>query len=138
MTKREAIMAAAASAIDAATAADVAVYRNRTDAVSADEPKVVVLRPIADNPVINGVGPIDSLLTVAVDVMVRGSDATMQGTADDIAESVYSALMVGVAGTMDITPKNSVWDYSGADVDAIVLTMEFDLFYRHSWGSLST
>lgn len=137
-TMREAIMAAAATAIDAATAADVAVYRNRTDGIARSEAKTVVVRPIADTPQFAGVGPIDSMLTFAVDVIVLADETTMQGTADDIAEAAYSALMVGIAGTMDVTPKAHTWDYSGGDVDAVILTMEFDAFYRHSWGSLTT
>ena len=136
MTKREAILAAAASAINATKPVGVTVYRNKMDSVARGENNAVVIRPISDVKQFAGIGPIDSILTFAVDVIVLGDETTMQNSADDIAAAAYAALMVGIAGTMDITPKSHTWDMAGGDLDAVILTMEFEAMYRHNWESL--
>lgn len=138
MTKREAILAAAASQIDAAKPVGTAVFRNRMDGFSRGENIAIVVRPVTDTPQFTVVGPVDSVFTFAVDVMIMAADASIQNAADDVAEAVYSALMAGIPGTMDITPGPNNWDFEGGDLTAMVLTMEFNAFYRHSWGSLST
>lgn len=138
MTKREAILAAAASQIDATNPIGSAVFRNRMDGFARGESIAVVVRPVSDNPQFTVIGPIDSTFTFAVDVMIMAAESGIQNTADDVAEAAYAALMAGIPGTMDITPGPHTWDFEGGDLAAMILTMEFNAFYRHSWGSLAT
>lgn len=134
-TKREDILAAVATAIDATNAGGTAVYRNRQDAYAAGQSTAIVVRPLADEPVDVGVnGPLDSRLSFAVDVI----SVLSQAAADDVAEAAYAAVMAGIAGTMDITPGPHTWEMDSANEDALILMMQFDVLYRHAWGSLST
>jgi hypothetical protein len=135
-TKREAILAAATAAIDATNPAGTSVFRNRNDAYASGQDIAIVVRPVTDQPTFDtgALGPINSVLVFTVDVISTGS----QSAADDVAEAAYAALMAGIAGTMDITPGAHTWDMDGGSEDAIILSMQFDVMYRHDWGSLST
>ncbi len=135
-TKRETLLAAVASAIDATNPAGTAVFRDRQEAWASGQDIAVVVRAVADVPQFDPgvIGPIDSRLAFAVDVI----SMTTRAAADDIAEAAYAAVMAGIAGAMDITPGPHGWDMEAASEDATILTMEFEILYRHAWGSLST
>lgn len=135
-TKRETILATVAASLQAAVPAGATVYRNRNEAYAAGQPVAVVVRPLVDNPeFVGGVSgsPVNSRLSFAVEVM----SVDTQAKTDDVAEAVYATVMAGIAGTMDVTPGAHSWEMDGANEDAIVLTMQFDVLYRHAWESLS-
>lgn len=134
-TKRETILAAVTASLTSALPS-AAVARNRHEAYAAGQAKAVVVRPLVDNPeFVGGVAgsPVNSRLSFAVDVMSVDTEAAT----DDVAETVYATVMAGIAGTMDVTPGAHSWEMDGANEDAIVLTMQFDVLYRHAWESLS-
>lgn len=135
-TKRETLLATLATSLEANNPAGTAVFRNRREAYAAGQDIAIVVRPIADIPEAAGVtgGPMNSRLAFAVDVVSVATQAVI----DDVAEYVYATVMAGVAGASDVTAGPNTWDMDGASDEATVLTMEFEIFYRHSWGSLST
>lgn len=135
-TKRETLLATVQTMLEAANPAGTAVYRNRREAYASGQPMAIVVKSIADLPEVNpgALGPIKSRLAFAVDILSVDTEAAV----DAVAEYVYATIMAGVAGAMDITPGPNSWDMDGASDEVTVLTMEFEIFYQHSWGSLST
>lgn len=135
-TKRETLLATVVTMLDANNPAGTAVYRNRREAYASGQPMAIVVRSIVDVPEVNpgAIGPINSRLAFAVEILSVDTETAIDG----VAEYVYATLMAGVAGSMDITPGQNAWDMDGASDEVTVLTMEFEIYYRHSWGSLST
>ena len=134
-TKRETLLATVAASLDAAKPGGTAVFRNRREAYAAGQSIAIVVRQSSDLPEPAGIanGPINSRLSFVVEILSVADESTI----DDVAEYVYAVVMAGVSGSMDITPGPNNWDMDGASDDVTVLSMEFEILYRHSWGSLS-
>lgn len=136
-SKRETIAAAFATALTGTVNVGTRIFRNLEDALTREDSPSLVVRAVSDIPERNSFSFIDSRLTLSVDIYGRGVD--VEAVLDPVAVSAYAKIMTdsGIrALVMDIEPGAHNWEFEGADQDAGILTMQFTVLYRHTYGAL--
>jgi len=134
---REQIAQAFVTALAGTTSVGTRIFRSLEDAISREESPALVVRTLGDAPDRIDISFVYSKLTIAVDVFARGT--SVETVIDPVAVSAYGKIMASAgirALVLDIEPGQQNFETASADLDAGILTMQFTVLYRHSYGAL--
>jgi hypothetical protein len=142
-TKREQILAALKTKLDAVSQATGGVFRSRLYALKKDQQPAISIEPISDNADPSMIGVIDWSMLVRVAVIVRGDIATNvapETAADPIVNAVHSRMISdrSLGGlTMDIEPVSANFELQPGDQPIGVVSLGYRVQYRTSANDLS-
>ena len=139
MSKREAILAAAVTALSGTVNVGSRIYRSRVEPLSRGESPAIVVEPISDICTQDTLNTFEWILTFKVSVIVRGN--VPDQLADPIITDVHSKLKSNstLAGlVVNLIPTNVTFELIEADQPAGIISAEYSAQYRTSLNSISS
>jgi len=142
-TKRESIMAALKTKLDAVTYSGGnltdRVFRSRADAVARQESPCVILEPMRDDPNDESIARITWRLQLRISLVVRG--AIVDQVADPILEAMHTAIMsdVQLSGlSMDIEPGSVNFEVLESESGGGIITVDYVVTYQTARESMTS
>lgn len=135
MSKREQIIQAVLTGLVGTTGVGSRIFRNMQEALTREEsPSLIVMvgsEDVIEQSMANGLTEKNLQITVAV--YQRGTDP--DALADPTCESVHAKMMAaptlgGLA--IDISEAGTTWEFDEADQTAVLVSMRYVVWYRHS------
>lgn len=142
-TKREQILSALKTKLDAVSEATGGVYRSRVYAFTRAQTPALIIEPVSDTPDITVMGFIDWGLLIRVAVVVRGdiaSDVSPETIADPVVNHIHEILVSdkSLGGlSMDIEAVSANFELQGGDQPIAVISLGYRVQYRTVDGDLS-
>jgi hypothetical protein len=137
MTSRsEQILAAIATALAPTAGISSRVFRNRWEAVARSETPCIVIEPQSESDEVPAVGPINTDLTFAVDILISG--APLSTLADPIRVDAHSRLMAATfagLGVIHVYPQSREWQAESGEIG--ILSCSYAVRYRSSLSDLT-
>jgi len=139
MSKREQIVQAILAGLVGTTGVGSRIFRNLQEALTRDESPALVVsyagEDVGEQSFANG--QTEKRLQVVVGVYQRGADP--DALSDTVCESVHAKMMAaptlgGLA--VDISEAGTTWDFDEADQTAVMVSMRYVVWYRHSRNTL--
>ena len=134
----EQILTAAVAALTNKTPAGDRVYRSRSLALARDEAPAIVVRPANEDSNVFSAGVDDNVLTMLVEVYVRGDP--FDQIADPIVTAAHAFLHrdPGLRSLVtQIRKKEKTWDGQEADDTAGFVTTKYELRYLTAANDLT-
>lgn len=138
VSRREQILAAVKSKLDADGGVGGSTFRSRQAALSRNDGTAVVIEPLLDQSTQMAIPMLDWRLSLAITVIARG-DIPDQ-IADPVVAEIHRRMMADLTlGGLayDVQPQSSSWEFVSADKDAALVTMSFDMLYRTALEDIS-
>lgn len=139
MTKRESILQSIVTALAGTTGVGNRIYRDRQQAVTRDEVPAIIVRADIENPLQDVSNFTEKKLTVVVEVYHRG--VNVETLADPVVESLHNKIMadVSLGGlAIDISEAGTTFELDDADQDALILSVRYEIWYRHQRNNLAS
>jgi hypothetical protein len=136
LSKAERILAAIVTAIAPTTGISSRVFRDRWEAVARNEMPCLVVEPQGESDEVPTTGPINTDLTVSVDILISGSP--LSTLADPIRVDMHSRLMAATFAGLQVIhcyPQARQWQAEPGEIG--ILSCSYSVRYRSSLGDLT-
>jgi hypothetical protein len=136
LSKSERILAAIEAVLAPTAGISGQVFRDRWEAVARNEMPCIVIEPLGESDEVPEVGPINTDLTFAVDVLVSG--APLSTLADPIRVDAHSRLMAEPftgLGVIHVYPQSRQWQAEPGEIG--ILSCSYSVRYRSSLSDLT-
>jgi hypothetical protein len=136
LSKAERILAAIVTAITPTTGISSRVFRDRWEAVARSEMPCIVVEPLSENDEVADVGPVNTDLVVAIDVLISG--APLSTLADPIRVDMHSRLMAATFAGLQVIhvyPQSREWKAEPGEIG--ILSCSYAVRYRSSLSDLT-
>ena len=136
LSKSERILAAIATALAPTAGISSRVFRDRWEAVARNETPCIVIEPQGESDEVPEVGPINTDLTVSIDILISGSP--LSTLADPIRVDVHARLMAASftgLGVIHVYPQNRQWQAEPGEIG--ILQASYAVRYRSSLSDLT-
>ena len=136
LSKSERILAAIESALTPTTGISGQVFRDRWEAVARNEMPCIVIEPLSESDEVPAVGPINTDLAFAVDILISG--APLSTLADPIRVDAHSRLMAATfvgLGVIHVYPRSREWQAESGEIG--ILSCSYSVRYRSSLSDLT-
>lgn len=120
---------------DLGTLMAVTVYRSRSLPIARKVSPAIVVTPLSED-VEPQLGWVDRLLTIQVEVLVRGSDSVADATVSQAHAQVMQDTRLGGLA-VDIEETGSEWDLDSADSSYTGVTLSYRIRYRTRYNDLT-
>ncbi len=135
----DAIMAAQTASGGATGIAAGGFYRSRVAAVNREEGRTLVVTAHRDDSSQIIADKLERRLLVSLSIIERS--VVPDDNADASISSVYSRMMADMTlggKCIDVQPEDVIFEYGDADQPALVVSLQFRIYYRHSLTSLDS
>jgi hypothetical protein len=136
LSKSERILAAIVTAITPTTGIGSRVFRDRWEAVARNEMPCIVIEPQGESDEVPDVGPVNTDLVVAVDVLISGGP--LSTLADPIRVDAHARLMAASftgLGVIHVYPQSRQWQAEPGEIG--ILSCSYAVRYRSSLSDLT-
>ena len=136
LSKSERILAAIATALAPTAGISSRVFRDRWEAVARNETPCIVIEPQGESDEVPEVGPINTDLTVSIDILISGSP--LSTLADPIRVDAHARLMAASftgLGVIHVYPQNRQWQAESGEIG--ILQASYAVRYRSSLSDLT-
>lgn len=136
LSKAERILAAIVTAITPTTGISSRVFRDRWEAVARSEMPCLVVEPLGESDEVPTTGPINTDLTVSIDVLISGSP--LSTLADPIRVDMHSRLMAATFTGLQVIhcyPQSREWKAEPGEIG--ILSCSYAVRYRSSLSDLT-
>lgn len=137
-SKRDQIMAAVVTALTGTTGVGTRIYRSRAAALAREESPALVVRPLSEIPGDNVVDFQEEKLLIAIEVHVR-NDVAPDADADATEVSAHNKFMTDAplgALVIERSPVQTIFEQDDADQSALIVQMQYEVWYRHKRETL--
>jgi hypothetical protein len=136
LSKSERILAAIATAITPTAGISSRVFRDRWEAVARNEMPCIVIEPLSESDEVPDVGPVNTDLVVAIDVLISGSP--LSTLADPIRVDAHARLLAATftgLGVIHVYPQSREWKAEPGEIG--ILSCSYSVRYRSSLSDLT-
>jgi len=136
LSKSERILAAIEAVLASTDGISGRVFRDRWEAVARNEMACIVIEPQSESDEVPAVGPINTDLTFAVDILISG--APLSTLADPIRVDAHSRLMAEPFTGLDVIhvyPQSREWQAESGEIG--ILSCSYSVRYRSSLSDLT-
>ena len=136
MSKSERILAAIEAALTPTAGISSRVFRDRWEAVARSEMPCIVVEPLSESDEVPDVGPVNTDLVVAIDVLISGSP--LSTLADPIRVDAHARLMAATfsgLGVIHVYPQGREWKAEPGEIG--ILSCSYAVRYRSSLSDLT-
>ena len=137
LSKSERILAAIATALAPTAGISSRVFRDRWEAVARNEMPCIVIEPLSEADEVPDVGPVNTDLVVAIDVLISG--APLSTLADPIRVDAHARLIAATftgLGVIHVYPQGREWKAEPGEIG--ILSCSYSVRYRSSLSDLTT
>jgi len=137
LSKSERILAAIEAALTSTAGISGQVFRDRWEAVARNEMPCIVVEPLSESDEVPDVGPVNTDLVVAIDVLISG--APLSTLADPIRVDAHARLMAATfsgLGVIHVYPQGREWKADSGEIG--ILSCSYAVRYRSSLSDLTT
>jgi hypothetical protein len=132
----ETILARIATVLGPTAGISSRVFRDRWEAVARNEMPCIVIEPISESDEVPAVGPVNTDLTVSIDILISGSP--LSTLADPIRVDMHSRLMAATftgLGVIHVYPQARQWQAEPGEIG--ILSCSYAVRYRSSLSDLT-
>jgi hypothetical protein len=136
LSKSERILAAIEAALTPTADISSRVFRDRWEAVARSEMPCIVVEPLSESDEVPDVGPVNTDLVVAIDVLISGSP--LSTLADPIRVDAHARLMAATfsgLGVIHVYPQGREWKAEPGEIG--ILSCSYAVRYRSSLSDLT-
>jgi len=136
LSKSERILAAIEAALTPTAGISSRVFRDRWEAVARSEMPCIVVEPLSESDEVPDVGPVNTDLVVAIDVLISGSP--LSTLADPIRVDAHARLMAATfsgLGVIHVYPQGREWKAEPGEIG--ILSCSYAVRYRSSLSDLT-
>jgi hypothetical protein len=136
LSKSERILAAIATALAPTAGINSRVFRDRWEAVARSEMPCIVIEPLSESDEVPDVGPVNTDLVVAIDVLISGSP--LSTLADPIRVDAHARLLAATftgLGVIHVYPQSREWKAEPGEIG--ILSCSYSVRYRSSLSDLT-
>jgi hypothetical protein len=136
LSKSERILAAIEAALTPTAGISSRVFRDRWEAVARNEMPCIVIEPLSESDEVPDVGPVNTDLVVAIDVLISGSP--LSTLADPIRVDAHARLIAATfsgLGVIHVYPQGREWKAEPGEIG--ILSSSYAVRYRSSLSDLT-